>query len=292
MQKNTASSPQIRFPALFAARPSDSHKGSFGTLAIIGGAAGMSGALVLAASAALQSGAGRVYAVFCQETLPVPWISQYPEIMLATNNTILQNKAVDTWAVGCGLGTDDYAQRALAQLIDISVQKQQPLVIDADALNILSQSSKLHAKLLHNTACTVLTPHPAEAARLLTCDTRTIQQNRRQSALCLVKKFRSWIVLKGHQTIVASPKGDIYQNDSGNPALATAGSGDVLTGMIAAFLAQQIPPEQAIPGAVWLHGKAADEYCIQGIPPIGLLAGEIAPMVRRIRQQFSINAQA
>lgn len=279
-----------KYPHIFAPRPPDSHKGNHGTLAIIGGAPGMSGALILAASAALLSGCGRVYAAFCQTQLPAPWLPNHPEIMLATSSTIHQNQSIDSWAIGCGMGNGDSALQTLHHTIKHSHTHRQPLVIDADALNLLAQNRTISAELAHSNALTVLTPHPAEAARLLACDTRDIQAQRPQSARQLAEKYRAWIVLKGHHTLIADPHGKLTTNDSGNAALATAGSGDVLTGMIAAFLAQQIPPEQAIAGAVWLHGAAADHFSEQGIPLTGLLAGEIAPAARRIRQQLGAAA--
>lgn len=278
-----------KYPQIFTARPADSHKGDYGTLALIGGSTGMSGALVLAASAALISGCGRVHAAFCQNTLPAPWIDAHPEIMLATAANILQNPDIDIWAIGCGMGQPPDAHHTLRQTLDHSRARRQPVILDADALNLLARDPALHSALTRHTACAVLTPHPAEAARLLACDTRTIQADRAQSARQLADKYHAWVVLKGHRTLIADPEGRLITNHSGNAALATAGSGDVLTGMIAALLAQKIPPEQAIPGAVWLHGAAADSFTQQGVALAGLTAGEIAPAARRIRQQLTIH---
>lgn len=276
-----------QYPQAFQKRTADSHKGDYGTLALIGGSTGMSGALILAASAALLTGCGRVHAAFCQTALPAPWIDAYPEIMLATAADILHNPSIDTWAIGCGMGQHPDAHHTLRQTLDHSRARHQPILLDADALNLLARDPDLQTALAAHTACAVLTPHPAEAARLLTCDTRAIQANRAHSAQALAAQYRAWVVLKGHHTLIASPEGHLITNPSGNAALATAGSGDVLTGMIAALLAQKIPPEHAIPAAVWLHGAAADQLMIHNIPLAGLRASEIAPIARHIRQQLT-----
>lgn len=279
--------PTHHFPALFTPREADSHKGSYGTLAIIGGAAGMSGAVVLAASAALMSGCGRVFAAFCQPALPAPWIAGYPEIMLATASDIFARDAIDTWAIGCGLGTDAAAHDAFTRLIQHCHARQHPLLADADALNLLAADATLASSLASAQTLKVLTPHPGEAARLLATDIATIQQNREDSARTLASRYRAWVVLKGHRSLIAAPDGTLFVNDSGNPALATAGSGDVLTGMIAAFLAQRLPVTEAVRGGVWLHGAASDSFMANGVPFAGLLAGDIAPAARRLRQQLT-----
>ncbi|MDO5091785.1 MAG: NAD(P)H-hydrate dehydratase, partial [Cardiobacteriaceae bacterium] len=279
--------PLHHFPALFAPRAPDSHKGDHGTLAILGGAAGMSGAIVLAASAALISGCGRVFAAFCQPALPAPWIAGYPEIMLATARDIFERDTIDTWAIGCGLGTDSAAHAALARLIDHCHTRAQPLLLDADALNLLAQDPALAARLAAANILKILTPHPGEAARLLGSSARAINAQRDASALALAERYCAWIVLKGQHSRIASPDGRCFTNPSGNAALATAGSGDVLTGIIAALLAQRIPVEQAVRGGVWLHGAAADHFLHRGVPLAGLLAGEIAPAARQLRQRLA-----
>lgn len=283
--------PNIRYPALFAPRPADSHKGDHGTLAIIGGAAGMSGALVLAASAALMSGCGRVFAAFCQAQLPAPWLAQYPEIMLATADAIFAQPAIDTWAIGCGIGQDPRARQILARTIAHCHSRGQSLLLDADALNLLAADPTLTGGLARAAMLKILTPHPGEAARLLATDIAAIRQNRETSARTLASRYHAWVVLKGHRSLIAAPDGALFVNDSGNPALATAGSGDVLAGMIAAFIAQGIPAQQAVCGGVWLHGAAADTFSQSGVPLVGLLASDIAPAARRLRQQLALHGR-
>ena len=130
-------------------------------------------------------------------------------------------------------------------------------------------------------ADTLLTPHPAEAARLLDCSVQTIQSDRLAAALELATHLNANVALKGCGTVIASPDGNWRINPSGNPALATAGTGDVLTGMIAALIAQGWPSRQALAGAVHLHGVAADRLVASGVGPIGLTASELIDSARR-----------
>lgn len=132
----------------------------------------------------------------------------------------------------------------------------------------------------------ILTPHPSEAARLLHCETSDIQADRAGAAREIVERYQAWVVLKGHQTLIASPSGLLISNQTGNPGLASGGTGDVLAGMIGALLAQSIPIEQAVSGAVWLHGAAADYLVSQGIGPIGMCATEVIEAARTLRNQL------
>ncbi len=262
-------------PALFQThlrpRPRNSHKGSFGSAGIVGGAPGMAGAALLAARAALGLGAGRVY-VGMIEALPVD--PMQPELMLRTPGDTLG--LATALAVGPGLG--DSAQ-ALAQLRH-AIAAPLPLVLDADALNLLAAHPVLFAKVSRRGTPTILTPHPAEAARLLGTSTEAVQADRVAAALALAGRSQALVALKGCGTIVARPDGRWHVNASGNPGLATAGSGDVLAGMIAALLAQAWPAEAALLAAVHLHGRAADDLAAAGTGPVGLNAGEIIGAAR------------
>ncbi len=271
------------FPSLCQARLADSHKGSHGTVAVIGGASGMSGAVVLAASAALKAGAGKVWAGFNQDGLPLPWLPDQPEIMLDTAQNLLRRTDISAWVLGCGLGLSAAAQGCLKHLWQREDDK--PLLIDADALTLLAQADAVAYPPTGR--LNILTPHPAEAARLLHTDTARIQADRTHSVQTLAARYQAWVVLKGHHSLVAAPEGAVcWCNPSGNPGLATAGSGDVLSGLIGALLAQQLPVYEAVAGGVWLHGLAAEQLAAAGIGPIGLTAQEIAPMVRHIRNQL------
>lgn len=273
------------FPALCQPRAANSHKGSHGTLALVGGSTGMSGALVLAGSAALKSGCGKVWLGFMQTALPMPVLPQQPEIMLATAAALAQRPDINGWAVGCGMGTGTEAAAWLAALLRHTANR--PLLLDADALNLLAVNPAWHDWLQQRHGDTLLTPHPAEAARLLQCGTDTVEANRPAAARQLAARFHAWVVLKGHHTLIASPSGQISQNHSGNPGLATAGSGDVLSGIIGSLLVQGIPTAQAATGGVWLHGAAADLLAANGCGPIGLTAGELADAVRWLRNRLT-----
>lgn len=271
------------FPTLFQPRNPQSHKGSHGTLAIIGGSEGMSGALVLAATAAIYSGSGKVWAGFRQASLPVPLITDRPEIMLATASRLQQRTDINAWVIGCGMGTDEDASLLLRQ--HFILHPATPLLLDADALNLIAGDTRL-GKACRNHPNLIMTPHPAEAARLLNNTTAQVQADRHSAAQCLSEKYQATVVLKGAQSLVAFPDGDICINSSGNAGLATAGSGDVLSGIIGALAAQGIPLKEAARGGAWLHGAAADLLRENQIGEIGMLAGEIAPAARWLRNQL------
>ncbi|ASK28000.1 NAD(P)H-hydrate dehydratase [Neisseria chenwenguii] len=274
-----------QFPDVFKPRAPESHKGTYGTLAVIGGAAGMSGAVVLAATAAIYQGCGKVWAGFNQLQLPFAVIPERAEIMLATAQMLLERGDISAWVCGCGMGLDGAAEALLPQVLQRA--QGRPLLLDADALTLLSGPSENH---LHETArqhgALILTPHPAEAARLLGVSTAEVQQNRIEAVQTLSAKFNAVAVLKGRHTLVAAPNGDTYTNQSGNAGLATAGSGDVLSGVIGSLLAQGVDAFQAAKAGVWLHGAAADVLRDSGTGEIGLLAGEIAPAARWLRNKL------
>lgn len=266
-------------PALFAPRGQDTHKGSFGTVGVVGGGPGMTGAALLAARAALKTGAGKVLVGFAQDAAPLACDPLQPELMLRDARSLLeQDWGVTAWVAGCGIGTDALAANALSELFVL--RRGSPLVLDADGLNLLARGD---IQPNWGEGAVVLTPHPAEAGRLLGMDTAEVQADRPAAARKLAQRYRAWIVLKGVGTVVCSPNGGLRVNTSGNPGLATAGTGDVLAGMLGSLIAQKLPLEQAVAGAVWLHGAAADALVAQGVGPIGLTAGELADAARALR---------
>ncbi|OSI22753.1 NAD(P)H-hydrate dehydratase [Neisseria dumasiana] len=273
-----------QFPQVFAPRDPQSHKGTHGTLAVIGGASGMSGAVILAATAAIYSGCGKVWAGFNQAALPLPVIPERPEIMLSTGSALQKRSDIHAWVMGCGM---DVCSEALALLHTrlTAPDRSTPLLLDADAVTLLSRHADLTA-LARDYPTLVLTPHPAEAARLLNTATVDIQSNRQAAVTEISRIFNAYTVLKGRQSLVCSPNGSLYTNLSGNAGLATAGSGDVLSGIIGSLLAQGIDTEQAVRGGVWLHGAAADVLKDSEIGETGMLAGEIAPAARWLRNQI------
>ena len=262
------------FASSLKPRPHNSHKGSFGNVGILGGAPGMTGAALLAARAALRLGGGRVY-VGLIDAHSLPLDPQQPELMLRTPQA-LRDSELTVLACGPGLGTSDQAKALLAD----ALTREIPLVLDADALNLVAAEGDLHVALATRRLPTLLTPHPAEAARLLGSDVATIQADRIAAALELAERFNAWVALKGCGTIVTSPDGRWRINATGNPGLATAGSGDVLSGMVAALIAQGWTAEAALMAAVHLHGTAADRLVAAGIGPIGLTAGELIDAAR------------
>ncbi|MES2537907.1 MAG: NAD(P)H-hydrate dehydratase [Pseudomonadota bacterium] len=267
------------FSHLLRRRRHNSHKGSFGDVAVIGGAHGMGGAPILAAHAAAKCGAGRVFAGFVEE--PPAYDSTHPELMCRLARDLDFSAA--TLVAGPGLGNSLTAHDLLAKALDAAT----PLVLDADALNLLAAEPGLRQKLVQRTIQAVLTPHPLEAARLLGLQVAEVQADRLSAARAMARQFNAVVVLKGSGTVIARPDGEAVINPTGNPALATAGTGDVLAGICGALLAQQWTAWEAALAAVWMHGRAADEMVEQGIGPIGLTAGELIPCVRAILNRLT-----
>ena len=254
-------------------RQKNSHKGSHGSLAVIGGAAGMTGAALLAGRAALKLGAGRVFVGLLQ-TLAVDPVQ--PELMLRTPDDALARATAAV--IGPGLGASDAALETLRRAVSADF----PLLIDADALNLLAAHPVLAARVARRSAPTVITPHPVEAARLLATTTEAVQADRVGAALQLAQRFKAHVALKGCGTVIAHPDGRWRINTSGNPGLASGGSGDVLSGMAGALLAQGWPAAAALCGAVHLHGAAADALADAGDGPIGIAGGELIPVARTL----------
>jgi hydroxyethylthiazole kinase-like uncharacterized protein yjeF len=252
------------------------NKGSFGTLGIVGGAEGMVGAAILAGRAALHAGAGKVWVGLGAALRPaVDW--GQPELMLRSADEVLEG-APDALAIGPGLGTGDDACGWLARALRLSI----PMLIDADALNLIAKDPALASAVTARSAPTVLTPHPGEAARLGATTVDAIQGDRLRAALALAATMNAAVVLKGAGSIVAFADGRFAINSSGNAALASAGTGDVLSGIIGAMLAQGLPLDSAVPLGVCLHGAAADALVAEGVGPLGVTASELAPLVRRL----------
>lgn len=268
-------------PAL-PARESDSHKGSFGSAAIIGGDECMVGAVLLAARAALLSGAGRVYAAMLSTHAPAVDML-YPEIMLRSPFALAQLNQLNCVAIGPGLGQSGLA----LELLEIWLLKPLPLLLDADALNLIATHSHLVNQVKNRQAETVLTPHAGEAARLLACSAEYIQQNRIDCALQLSQKFNATCVLKGAGTICAHHNGRYFVNTTGNPALATGGTGDVLSGLIASLIAQGLSALAAVKLGVYVHGAAADALLEKGLGPVGVTASEVALEVRNVLNRLN-----
>jgi hydroxyethylthiazole kinase-like uncharacterized protein yjeF len=266
----------LALPPTLARRERNVHKGSFGTLSIIGGAEGMVGAPLLAGRAALKLGAGKVVVGFAAREHPaVDWGA--PELMLRSAEAALA-ACPDALVVGPGFGADPSAADLLARALGTAIA----VVMDADALNLVAAHPPLRTALATRAAPTVLTPHPAEAARLLATDTASIQRDRLAAALALARELNAHVVLKGAGSVLAQPDGSWDINASGNCALATAGSGDVLAGLVGALLAQGLDARTALRYAVCVHGAAADALVGAGTGPLGGVASELPDAARAL----------
>lgn len=263
-------------PVVLTRRTRNVHKGTFGTLAIVGGADGMVGAPLLAGRAALHAGAGKVWiGILATKRPAVDW--GQPELMLRAADQVL-GAGADALICGPGLGTSVAAQALVAQ----AIAERVPLVLDADALNAIATDPALAAAVARRVSPTLATPHPAEAARLLGVATAVVQRDRLGAAQTLATKLNAALVVKGAGSVLAYPDGCWDINASGNSGLASAGTGDVLTGLAGAFLAQGLDAKTALRAAVCLHGAAADRCVRDGRGPVGLTAAELPPAARAL----------
>ncbi|HSC47885.1 MAG TPA: NAD(P)H-hydrate dehydratase [Gammaproteobacteria bacterium] len=257
---------------LLPRRRRDAHKGDFGHLLIVGGDLGMGGAVRLAAEAALRSGAGLV-SVATRDAHAAGLLAGLPEAMTygaespQTLTPLLAKASVV--AIGPGLGRGAWGKKLLAKVLASKL----PLVMDADALNLLAAQPVKHGRW-------VLTPHPGEAGRLLGSTALKVQQDRYLAVAKLAAKYKAVVVLKGAGSLVAEPGGTTSVCTAGNPGMAAAGMGDVLTGVIAAFLAQGMEPGDAARNGVYLHALAGDLAARQG--ERGLMARDLIQALRQV----------
>lgn len=270
------------------------HKGSAGKVVLIGGSPGMAGALILAGNACLHLGAGwTILKILDSASAHVD--IKIPELMIQLAdqdaNTALSHINPDVIGIGPGLGNTDLA---MAWLQAALTYPNIPLVIDADALNLLSESKALMAALQQRNQdypdLTVLTPHPGEAAKLLHCTTQDIQSDRLKAIKNIVTLTGSIVVLKGQHTLITSPRHAVLKCQAGNPGMGTGGMGDILTGCIAAIAAQGIHHHlnlwDATGVSVELHASAADSLVNKGTGPIGLTPSETILEMRSLLNQL------
>ncbi|HTP98544.1 MAG TPA: NAD(P)H-hydrate dehydratase [Casimicrobiaceae bacterium] len=263
-------------PPVLARRTRNVNKGTFGTLGILGGTEGMGGALILAGRAAMRTGAGKVWLGFLMAD-PPKLDTGMPELMLRHAGAVLDAQP-DALVVGPGLGTSDAARTLLMRALALQI----PIALDADALNLLARDPALLAATQARGAPTLATPHPGEAARLLGASVDSVQNDRMGAARELSRRLVANVVLKGAGSVLAHPDGTWDINASGGPALATAGSGDVLSGLLGALLAQQLDARTALRYAVCLHGAAADALVADGSGPLGATASELPDAARAL----------
>jgi len=265
----------------FPKRQADAHKGDFGHVLMIAGSAGYTGAAYLVSQAAALSGSGLVTLAVGRSILPIlavkltevmvkPFIEtkDWSLSFLAEKEILSFSEKCNVVAIGPGISQNIETQSLVRSLVS---KFSKPIVLDADGINACAGHLAI---IKQSKAKLVLTPHHGEMARLMGCDVKDIEQNRKDVALKFANEYNTVLVLKGHQTIVASPAGDVYINDTGNPGMATGGVGDVLTGMIASFIGQGIEPFTAAVLGVYFHGRSGD-LAVAEKGPLSLLATDL-----------------
>ncbi len=257
----------------FPSRPVDAYKQACGHLWIFGGSKGYTGAPTLVAKGAQAVRTGVI-------SLAVP-DDVYPIVAAASLETMVHPESIAPWkkhhAIVAGPGWGDEQTSLLNKILNTS----SPIVLDANALNLISRDEELQAKVKQRKALTLLTPHPGEAARLLGSSIADIQADRIQAAFNIVEKLNVWVVLKGARCVIASPNKHLWINPYGSANLATAGTGDVLAGVIGGLLAQKVEPDIAIPAGVALHSISGEQ---KGWFKAGQLENLIAKMVENNQQ--------
>ena len=258
---------------LLSPRKKDAHKGHFGHVLVVGGDYGMGGAVRMTAEAALRAGAGLVTVATRPEHVMVVSGSR-PEVMchqVATAEDLMPlAERASVIVIGPGLGTSDWSKALLAYIVTLS----QPMVIDADALNLLAQEPMQRAHW-------ILTPHPGEASRLLNETVQAVQNNRFKAAAALQQQYGGVAILKGVGTIVQTSEKKSMVCTGGNPGMATAGMGDILSGVLGGLLAQGLTVSQAAEVGVMVHALAADQ-AVMGDGERGLLATDLLPHIRML----------
>lgn len=248
----------------------NSHKGTFGTLLSVCGSYGMAGAAVFAARAASRIGTGLVKAVLPASVYPIV-AAKVPEAVFLPfeEEKALLLPPADAVVVGCGLGQ---TEAALFLVREVLSSADCPIVLDADGINLAAE----HISILQTIhAPLILTPHPMELARLMESTVEQVQKDREAAAVTAAQKVNAIVALKGHRTVIADQNGVLWVNTTGNAGMATAGMGDVLSGMIGGLLAQGVSPADAACGGVYLHGlagdKAAKRLCQRALLPTDVL---------------------
>lgn len=285
------------FAGLPLVRAAESHKGSFGHALIVAGAVGKTGAAIMAGNAALRAGAGLVTIATPEPALPII-AAAHPEYMtealpatdtgtlsMATLRSPRFAEAVrgkSVVAIGPGAGQHPDTQELIRTIV---AETEAPIVLDADGLNAYAEHGDSLSR--RKSQKLVLTPHPGEMARLLGSSIAEVQKDRVKTAVDAARKWNAHVVLKGFHSIIASPKGQVFVNTTGNPALAKGGSGDVLTGLLAGLIAQFGADDlvRVVALGVYLHGRAAD-LLSEHADESGILAGEVAQAIPYARQKL------
>ena len=271
---------------LFPPREPDSHKGAFGRLLVVAGSVGKTGAAALAARAALRTGAGLVtiaaprsqqpiIAALGMEVMtePLPETPGQSASLKAKDRILELVSATDALALGPGLSLDPETQNLARELVR---EVDKPMVVDADGLSALAG----HLDFLKKAPPRCLTPHPGEMARLLDSTVAEVQADRIETVRSFCQRAGGFLVLKGARSVIGEPGGSVFINPTGNPGMATAGSGDVLTGMVGALLARGVDLLAALQASVYLHGLAGD-LARDEKGEAGIIAGDILEAIPR-----------
>lgn len=240
---------------LLRKRPHDAHKGTMGHALLMAGSKGIAGCAVLGAEACLRSGTGKL-TVFTQEENRIIIQISVPEAIthIAGSHCTLNLNVFQSIGIGPGIGTDEVVAEMVAHCLSKTKEQALPIVLDADALHLLATHSSWMPLLAGHT---ILTPHPGEMKHLMK-GFHSKDSDMQQCASAMAKEYNVTVILKGHPTLICIPSGEILFCPKGNPGMATAGSGDVLTGLLTGLLAQGYPIDQAAQLGVWLHARAGD----------------------------------
>ncbi|MDD3266314.1 MAG: NAD(P)H-hydrate dehydratase [Burkholderiales bacterium] len=253
---------------------SNTNKGTYGSVAIIGGNKGMHGALYLAGKAALMSGSGKVVLAPLDKDFCFDF--SMPELMISSPKDVIKDlQSYEAIAIGCGLGRDEKAVKILSMLLDVIEDSK--LIVDADALNLIAENIILRNKFLE-VRHKIITPHPGEAARIIGLTVNAVQENRFTAIADISDLLHGVVVLKGAGTLISSDN-NIYINVTGNSGLANAGQGDTLTGIILGLLSQGLDIITATRFGVYLHGLAGDRLLIKNKGYNGILASKVSEEV-------------
>jgi holo-[acyl-carrier-protein] synthase len=273
-------------------RPRDGHKGTFGTVVVLAGSQGFTGAAYLAAMGAARAGAGLVRLLVAQSIYPIlaekcteVIVGPVPEISpgivghAALSGVLRGFAGADAGVIGPGIGRDASTRRLIEDLVP---RVAAPLVLDADALNLLSEHRAILSRLSPEI---VLTPHPAEFGRLSGLETSAVQQDRRGVASRFAKAWNKVVVLKGAGTVIAAPDGRVTLNPVSTPALSSGGTGDVLAGLIGGLMAQKLPPFEAAVTGVHVHSLAGMDL-EASLGQAGVLASDLLPQIPRVMERL------
>ena len=278
----------MRLPTQLSRHKADVHKNTFGHVLVIAGSRRMLGASALCSLTALRSGAGLVTSCVpkslnaalhkkisnCVMTWPLAETKEGSFAFSAITEIKKAFKKHDVIALGPGISQNKSTQKLVLEII---AKSPIPIVIDADGLNALAKRKSVLTK---SDSIKIITPHPGEMARLTGQSTKEIEQNRRKAAVSFARKYKCIVLLKGHKTVVAAPNGKTYNNQSGNAGMATAGSGDVLTGMIAAFIAQGLSGFEAAKYGAFLHGRAGN-LAAKSKTKLSMIASDLIDFIPR-----------